>query len=108
MSDQHHNAEGLELRSPQILTIKDLITIISVAVSLAIAWGVFDTRVTLLEKEVITLQSSALKTTNDVTEVNSQIKRLELRLQDDQHFIDDLYRDLKKPLPHRYDVRDFQ
>ena len=44
---------GFNLKIPDTLTLKDMITIVSVAVSLAMAWGVFSTRISLLEQEVL-------------------------------------------------------
>jgi hypothetical protein len=101
-----HDTDGFELRSPHILTIKDLVTIISMAISLALAWGVFDTRITVLEKETIALQAISARQQSDISDVNSQLRKLELRVQDDGHFIDDLYRDLKKAVPRHTDARD--
>jgi hypothetical protein len=101
-----HDTDHFELRSPHTLTIKDLVTIISMAISLALAWGVFDTRITVLEKEAIAFQSASSREQSDIGDINSQLRRLELRVQDDGHFIDDLYRDLKKPVPRHTDTRD--
>jgi uncharacterized ubiquitin-like protein YukD len=102
-----YDTDKFELRSPHILTIKDLITIVSVAVSLAIAWGVFDTRITVLEREQVRLQTADVKQVADLGDIATQLKKLELRIQDDQHFIDDLYRSMKKPMPRRSDYRDY-
>lgn len=92
---------NFELRSPYLLTIKDLITIVSVAISLAIAWGVFDTRITVLEKEMVSQVIANAKETSDISDANLQIEKLQSRVQDTERSIDDLYGILHQPIPRR-------
>ena len=98
-----HDTDGFELRSPHTLTLKDLITIVSVAISLAIAWGVFDTRITVLEKELVAQTVVDVKETSDIAEINVQLRKLQSKVQDNQRSIDELYRTMHKPLPRRAD-----
>lgn len=51
-----------------LLSIKDLIAILSVAVSMALAWGVFSTRITLLEHQLVTLKSEIVTVSTDLRE----------------------------------------
>lgn len=86
---------------PRTLTIRDLITIVSVCVTIALAWGVFGTRLSILEKDVASLQQEQSKSGLEIDTLQRHVRRLEIRQQDDQQFIDDIYRTLNKPLPRR-------
>lgn len=88
-------------RFPDTLTIRDIITIVSVAITLALAWGVFSTRITLLEREVITLHTAIQSTDASVERLQQQLHKLESRQQDSELLIDQLYISLKKPVPTR-------
>lgn len=46
------NAAHIRLKVPA-LTVKDLISVISIAVTLTLAWGVFSTRISVLESTAI-------------------------------------------------------
>lgn len=86
---------------PRSLTIKDVITITSVCISITLAWGVFGTRITLLEKEVLSVRELNTQNAQIIDQLRSQIRQLESKQQDDQLLIDDLFRSQHKPLPRR-------
>lgn len=90
-----------KIKLTQTLSLKDLITIVSVAVSLALGWGVFSTRLTLLEKEVITLSDKSNKTEADLNAIKDSVRRLEQQQQYDELYIDRLYEEARKPAPRR-------
>lgn len=90
-----------KIKLTQTLSLKDLITIVSVAVSLALAWGVFSTRLTLLEKEVIMLSDRSDKVVTEITTLNDSVRRLEQQLQLDELYIDRLYEEARRPAPRR-------
>lgn len=90
-----------KIRLTQTLSLKDLITIVSVAVTLALAWGVFSTRVTLLEKEVVTLTDKLNKAETDLNVIKDSVRRLEQQQQYDELYIDRLYEEAKKATPRR-------
>lgn len=100
-----HSVSESKFKLPNTLTVKDLITIVSVAVSLAVAWGVFSTRLTLLEKETITLSERIKQTEMDMSSVRSSIRRLEQQQQYDELYIDRLYEEMKKTPPRRPSMR---
>lgn len=85
--------KGASIRLPS-LTLKDLIMIISVAVSIAASYGTGSARLTLIEKDLVELKESKI-------EMAKQIRRLEANGQDSMQFIDELYRAIKQPLPRR-------
>ena len=88
-------------RFPEVLTLRDIVTIVSVAISLALAWGVFSTRITLLEREVIALHTSIQNNEATIDRLSQQIRNLESRQQDSELLIDQLYISLKRPIPAR-------
>lgn len=92
---------GLAGRFPETLTLKDLITIISVAVTLTLAWGMFSTRLTILEKEIVTLQDADRAHNAALAKLGSQVRHLESNQQDNDLIIDQVYMILKKPTPIR-------
>jgi len=93
--------KGLTLKFPEALDLKDLITIISVAVSLAVAWGVFSTRITVLEREVVTLHELNQSQDIAIDKLQQQMTRQSAHQQDDELFIDQLFMTLRRPVPTR-------
>lgn len=92
--------DGLKL--PISLTIKDIITIISVAVSITLAWGVFSTRIAVLEKEVLTLQTENQSRTAEMEKLYGRVRRLEAHQQDDEMLFDQVFYILRRPEPARH------
>jgi hypothetical protein len=93
--------EGLVLRVPSVLSLKDLITIVSVAVTLTAAWGVFSTRITVLEREVVALQTADKAQENAIDKLQQQTSRLTAYQQDDELLIDQAFLLLKRNPPVR-------
>lgn len=94
-------AGGIAIRIPETLTLKDLITIVSVAISLTVAWGVFSTRIALLEKEVVALQTSDANRGASIEKIQQQVRRLESHQQDDELILDQAFMLMKRPPPTR-------
>ena len=88
-------------RFPQTLGLRDLITIISVAVSLTIAWTLFSTRLTVLEKEVVALKDNQARIEVMVDKASLDTRHIQIHQQDDEQFINELYRTANKPEPKR-------
>jgi uncharacterized coiled-coil protein SlyX len=101
MSEEQDVGDRLVVRFPQTLNLKDLITIISVSVALALAWGVFGTRVSVLENDMATVKQTIAANSNNLGELSRMVERV--RDQQIQHdiFIDQLYEVLKKAPPRR-------
>lgn len=96
----NHDVE-LPVRFPGALSLKDLITLVSVAVSLTIAWGVFGTRLTLIEKEQETHAAADEKTSADVEELKKRTIEVEQRQYENSLLIDRLYEVNNIPTPKR-------
>jgi len=100
-TNQAVQPKGITLKIPDSLTLKDLITIISVAVSLTLAWGVFSTRITVLEKEVVALRDADKTQSTNIERLRKQVRRLEAHQQDDELLLDQVFILLKRPIPTR-------
>ena len=102
MDNKHHDDEiQLPVRFPGALSLKDLITIVSVAISLTIAWGVFGTRLTLIEKELASHSVADDKVARKVEEIDKRTTTVEQQQHDDAFLIDQLYDYAGKPTPKR-------
>jgi hypothetical protein len=73
------------------LTVRDIIAIVSVTVSVALQWGVFGTRITVLEKEVALLETSATAVDSRIERLNEDMWKLQAAQQEQQHSIDNIY-----------------
>lgn len=94
-------SKGFTVKFPDTLDLKDLITIVSVAISLTVAWGVFSTRITVLEREVIALQQVDQSTAVTIERLQQQVRRLEAHQQDDELILDQVFSLMKRPYPQR-------
>lgn len=92
---------GIGLSLPDFLSIKDLLTIISVAVSLTLAWGVFTTRISLVEKEVIQLRHENEKMVIVAEKMRDAIQVLQLEQRQDQILIEQLLLQQRKQMPRK-------
>lgn len=93
--------KGITVKFPETLDLKDLITIVSVAVSLTVAWGVFSTRITVLEREIVALQQTDQANAATVERLQQQVRRLEAHQQDDELILDQVFTLMKRPYPQR-------
>jgi len=94
-------ARKISLTFPSSLDIKDLIMIVSVAVSLTVAWGVFSTRLTVLEREVVALQDAAAAQSVTIDRLQQQVTRLSAHQQDDELLVDQIFSLIRRPPPTR-------
>lgn len=83
-------------RITESLTVRDLISVVSVAVSITLAWGIFGSRLTVLEKDSVSIKA-------EVETHDKQIRTLENQAQANQFYIDELYVLLEKPHARRLD-----
>lgn len=76
------------------LDIKDLITIVSAAVSITFAWGVFNTRISALEQHVAVMQQELVST-------KESVRKIEAHAQENAIYLDQVYTNIFKTLPRR-------
>lgn len=95
---------GITLSIPKSITLKDIITILSAAVTLTVAWGVFSTWRTVLEREVAVLRNADQSMLAHIERLRKQVCRLEAHQQDDELLLDQVFILLRRPLPRRVTV----
>lgn len=92
---------NMKLSLPTSLSVKDLITIVSATVTLTLAWGVFSSRLALLEREIVALQASDQAQSTALDKLLTQVQRNAAHQQDDELLIDQVFMLLRKPPPTR-------
>lgn len=75
------------IRVPLSLSFKDLVTVVSIAVSIALAWGVFSTRIAVLEQEVVELHKIHDRDMEDMHKLQQEVATLDEQLTN--HIMDD-------------------
>jgi hypothetical protein len=90
--NQGSHRQNLSIRIPTVLTLRDILAFVAVAVSITVAWGVIGTRLAIAEKEIV----SVVQTNNiEQTKIDQIIQRqdiLERRLREDESLIEELWR----------------
>jgi hypothetical protein len=85
------DSRGLDTRVSTTINLKDVITFVSIAVSITLAWGVFGTRLTVLEKELV-YQSKAVEQNQKQLEVlKDKTDKLEMRIRDNEDMIQTMW-----------------
>lgn len=69
MSEEHTSPEGERIRVPMTLTLRDVLLIIAAVASIVTAWGIYGTRLTVVE-------SKALSLSNTIDEIKQTIKEI--------------------------------
>lgn len=93
--------QGVSIKLPDSLDIKDLLTIGGVIVTLTVGWGLFSTRLTLLEHEVVDLRAANQAHEESIDKLQQHVSRLSAHQQDDELIIDQAFNLLRKPTPIR-------
>jgi len=78
-------------RISTVITFKDVITFVSIAVTITLAWGVFGTRITLLEREVLFATNQITKLETELSDIKRQRDVIETRLRDVEDNIQTLW-----------------
>jgi hypothetical protein len=94
--------KGISVGLPATLSLRDLITIVSAAITLTLAWGVFSSRLAVLEREIVSLQKSDTVQELAVEKLQVQVHRNTAHQQDDELLIDQVFQLLRRPAPTRH------
>lgn len=79
------------LRIPAVITLKDVITFVSIAVTISLAWGVFGTRLTVIENEVV-YQAKELERIHEKQKaVDDKIEKLGDRVRENENIVESLW-----------------
>lgn len=74
------------------LSIRDMITYGSIGVTIALAWGAFGTRVTLLEKSIQDHDKSLEEVRKKVDDLDKKVNVFDGRLRESEATVEDLFR----------------
>lgn len=102
-NESHESHDTTITRVPQSLSLKDFITIISVCVALALAWGVFGTRITVLENDMVGVKAAMSNQGAALSELSRMVDRVRSHQTQHDVFIDQIYDMMKKQPPRRFD-----
>lgn len=91
----------IKLKFPSGFTIRDVLTFVSVVVTITIAWGVFSTRLTVIERELITINTRVEEIRTNNAHTVLRLNRLEAHQAEDELIIDEIYNHAKRPIPQR-------
>ena len=90
-----------KVRVPFSLTLRDLITIIAVAMTFTMAWATFGSRMSLAEREILELKQK-------IVHMKRQLRDLEYGQRNDEIYIDQIYEHLKRAPPNRPQRREYE
>ena len=90
MSDETKKPDEVtHIRLPNTLSVREVMTLIGVIVSIVLAWGVFSTRITVLETSALDVKE--IKVSFEV--MKEKQHQLELQLKE----LEGMIRELKRP-----------
>lgn len=93
--------KGFTFALPSSVTVKDLLTLISLVVSVTFACATMAGKLTEIEREVARLTEHVKSLSSADARMLKAIRRLEGRQQDDELLLDQVFILLKRPLPKR-------
>jgi hypothetical protein len=96
MSTDTQEDETIKVRIPATLTLRDIITFVALAVSVTVAWGVFGTRLTVVESQLVALTKSSDEMKSDIKDNNIRLTQLELRLRENEIMTQDLWKNIRE------------
>jgi hypothetical protein len=96
MSTDTQEDETIKVRIPATLTLRDIITFVALAVSVTVAWGVFGTRLTVVESQLVVLTKSSDEMKSDIKDNNTRLTQLELRLRENEIMTQDLWKNIRE------------
>jgi hypothetical protein len=101
MAAPKNTNKTLSFQFPPQLTLKDLLTVVGFIVTLTLAWGAFSTRLTVVEREIVALQSQNISQGFALEKIQQQVGRLSRHQQDDELIIDQIFTILRRQTPQR-------
>jgi peptidoglycan hydrolase CwlO-like protein len=83
--------EGELLKYSNVITLKDIVTFVSIIVAMTMAWGVFGTRLTVAEKELVYQTQNSEKMQKQLDDVSDKVDKLQMRIIEDEDTIQSLW-----------------
>jgi uncharacterized protein YlxW (UPF0749 family) len=96
MSETSQDDNTIKVRIPATLTLRDIVTFVALAVSITLAWGVFGTRLTVVESQLVAMTKTDDDIKNQLKDMNQHIIQLENRIRDNEATAEDMWRYVRK------------
>ena len=87
---------AMEEKESFTLSIRDMITYGSIGVTIALAWGAFGTRVTLLEKSIADHDKTIEEVRKKVEDFDKKLSTMDGRLRESETTVEDLFRSVRR------------
>ena len=99
---QQDPSHKISNRFPGSIEMRDIVSIVAVAISITLAYGVFSSRISVLEKDALHAQARSGKHEAEIERLQLLMQRAQSQFQENESQHDNIYRELKKPAPPKY------
>jgi len=89
---QPENHEGGSAKVPMTLTLRDVVFIVAAVVSMATAWGMFGTRLSVVEQKVISIGNNIVQIREMVKDLKQEDNRADASLKGELRTLEDRLR----------------
>lgn len=96
MSTDNQEDGTIKVRIPATLTLRDIITFVALAVSVTLAWGVFGTRLTVVENQLVTMSKSYDEMRSDIKDNTNRLNQLEMRIRENENLTEDSWKRVRE------------
>lgn len=80
-------------RSPTMISLRDVVLIVAGVVSIVMAWGLYGTRLTVVEEKLVTMNGTVTELKREIKEIKTNVKTLD---QKENNHLNELNRRLDK------------
>lgn len=87
--------EGIKVRIPASLTMRDVVTFVTIAVSVTAAWSMLGTRLTVVEKELLTTSKYIEEMKQNNKEADKRMQQNDIRLRETEQLLEELWRTVR-------------
>ena len=87
---------GFSIKIPSTITLRDIVALIAVAISVTVSWGLLGTRLSLAEKELITIQKQRDADNQRVVLLEQRLESTQNRLRDNEMMLEEMWRKSKQ------------
>ncbi len=96
MSTDNQDDGTIKVRIPATLTLRDIVTFVALAVSVTMAWGVFGTRLTVVETQLVTMSKSYDEMKGDLKDTTQRVTQLESRVRENEIVTENLWKRIQE------------
>lgn len=86
---------NFSIKIPSTISLRDIVALVAVAITITISWGVLGTRVTVLEKEVVASQKQIELSQTREQQLLQKIELMENRIRDNEAMMEEIWRKSK-------------